>query len=317
MKKILLAIMALVSLAPNLLLAQDKDSLTPKEKQGMWGYVSQEGKEIISFRYEKALAFSEGLAAVKLNGKWGFINESGNIVIKMMYDDADSFSEGLAAVCNGEKTGFIDRDGKVVIPLKYETKISKSSGGVTSTQTLSAPSFTFDKGVAQVVLNGKFGLIDKNDRVIAAFRYDEIDKFSDKGKALVEVDGEIKHIDLTGTEMEVKSNWPQMPVLFNDGRIKIVDMIIGMVNDKTAVTLYGKGINPFGSMPTIGPRGLEMPKTPSVSILVGETEYLSKESAVGGLNRTYYFETNKQPDSVIIFMADTPNSKVSIKCENK
>ena len=315
-REIVIVFMSLVGLLPNMLLAQDEGNLTPQEKGGKWGFVSNEGKEIIAFRYERALAFAEGRAAVRLKEKWGFIDESGKIVTEM-YDNVGSFSEGLVAVCKNEKVGFIDRDGKVVIPLKYETKIVKSADGVTSTQTLGAQSFTYNKGVVSLVLNGKFGLIDKQESVIAAFKYDEIDKFTDDGKALVIVDDQIKQITLSGTEENVESNWDEMPIVFNNGKINIVDMSVGIKNDKSFVTISGIGINPLSSPPTIGPKGLEMAKTPSVSILVGGTEYQSREGALNGLARTYYFQTNEQPESVIIFMEDNPGDKVSISCKNE
>ncbi|AFW93235.1 KW Leptospira repeat-containing protein [Anabaena sp. 90] len=40
----------------------------------------------------------------KMNGKWGFINNSGQLLIPCKFDDALSFSEGLAAVTiNGKE----------------------------------------------------------------------------------------------------------------------------------------------------------------------------------------------------------------------
>ncbi|MDB9310688.1 WG repeat-containing protein [Aphanizomenon sp. CS-733/32] len=39
-----------------------------------------------------------------MNGKWGFINNSGQLLIPSKFDDALSFSEGLAAVTiNGKE----------------------------------------------------------------------------------------------------------------------------------------------------------------------------------------------------------------------
>ena len=195
--------------------------------------------------------------------------------------------------------------------MKYETKITKSGVGFTSTIGISAKSLTFDRGVACVSFNGKYGLIDKSENVIADFKYEEIEKFSEAGKAFVMTDGKIKQINLSGIESEVKSNWIEMPILFNDGKINIVDMTIGVKDDKTAVTLFGKGLNPLG-IPVLGPKGLEMPKTPSVSIFINGKEYTSRNSAVGGLYHIYFFETKEQPDSVIIYLKDSPESKVSI-----
>ncbi|MDR2126102.1 MAG: WG repeat-containing protein, partial [Prevotellaceae bacterium] len=67
-RKFFIAVMALIGLSSFRATAQNETALTPKEKQGKWGYVSQDGTEIIAFKYEQALAFSEGRAAVKLKG---------------------------------------------------------------------------------------------------------------------------------------------------------------------------------------------------------------------------------------------------------
>ncbi|MDR2773838.1 MAG: WG repeat-containing protein [Tannerella sp.] len=315
-KKILIAMMALICLSSFWATAQDKTALTPKEKKGKWGYVAQDGTEVIAFKYEQALAFSEGLAAVKLKGKWSFIDENGN-VLTAKYDAAGSFSEGLAAVFENGKVGFIDSEGNVAIPLKYETEIIKKESGIISTQKLFAQNFSFNRNVAKVVMNGKFGLIDKKGNEIAPFKYDEIDKFSDDGKALALTNGEIRYIDLAGTETEVKSRWTEMPVKYSDGKISIVDMTTDIKDDKILVTLSGTGLNPI-PMPVIGKNGgLEFPETPDVLIIADGTEYRSREGAIADLTRSYYFNTTKHPDSVIIFMKDTPDSKIIINCGNR
>ena len=54
--------------------------------------------EPIAPRYDDALSFSEGLAAVKTDGQWGYIDTKGNTVIPEQFDIAFSFSEGLALV---------------------------------------------------------------------------------------------------------------------------------------------------------------------------------------------------------------------------
>ena len=54
--------------------------------------------EPIAPRYDDALSFSEGLAAVKTDGLWGYIDTKGNTVIPEQFDIAFSFSEGLALV---------------------------------------------------------------------------------------------------------------------------------------------------------------------------------------------------------------------------
>jgi hypothetical protein len=62
--------------------------------EGNWGYIDRASNFVISPRFDKALGFSKGLAAVKdggENGKWGFIDKSGTYVINPRYDIAGDF----------------------------------------------------------------------------------------------------------------------------------------------------------------------------------------------------------------------------------
>ena len=66
-----------------------------------WGYIDENGTEIIPCIYNEAYDFQEnGLALVCRDGKWGYINTNGEEVIPLKYKDAESFSEGLALVTN-------------------------------------------------------------------------------------------------------------------------------------------------------------------------------------------------------------------------
>jgi len=92
--------------------------LTPKQgKNGKYGFVDKQGKEVIPYKYEYVGSFSEGLAKAKYNGKFGFIDEAGKVIIPFTHEYAVSFSEGLAIVHNNEKYGCIDKTGAAIIPI--------------------------------------------------------------------------------------------------------------------------------------------------------------------------------------------------------
>ena len=79
--------------------------------------------------YEDARPFSdEGYAAVKKNGKWGFIDNNGTEVIAFIYDDALSFGQHLAAVKLGEYWGYISLYGHLVIDTEFFDAKSFSGG---------------------------------------------------------------------------------------------------------------------------------------------------------------------------------------------
>ena len=90
-----------------------------------YGYADDKGNIAIKPQYEKALSFSEGLAAVQVSdgqrAKWGFIDTKGKMVVPATYIlQPGKFSEGLAAVRIGEadydfEMAYIDKTGKRVI----------------------------------------------------------------------------------------------------------------------------------------------------------------------------------------------------------
>ena len=66
--------------------------------------------------------------------KYGYADARGNIVIQPKFDKALNFSEGLAAVMTKdgwvEKWGFIDLTGKMVIPATYKLRPGRFSEGL-------------------------------------------------------------------------------------------------------------------------------------------------------------------------------------------
>ena len=87
------------------------DILNVEKRNGKYGFIKNNGETVISFSYDFAEDFSEGLANVSKGGKDGFIDKNGNVVIPLIYDDVYAFSEGLALVEKKEKCGFINKSG--------------------------------------------------------------------------------------------------------------------------------------------------------------------------------------------------------------
>lgn len=84
------------------------------------GYVESDTEvELIPKQFERALGFSEGLAAVRIGGVFGFVDLTGNVVIKPQFDLAGGFYQGLAEVLVGDVVGVIDRTGKFVVEPQF------------------------------------------------------------------------------------------------------------------------------------------------------------------------------------------------------
>ncbi len=92
-------------------------------KFGLCRYVDKAGQEIIPARFERAMRFSEGLAAVRIDGRFGFIDRSGAVAIEPRFDLAGGFFQSLAEVMVGSSAGVIDRSGRLVVQPQFKRAI--------------------------------------------------------------------------------------------------------------------------------------------------------------------------------------------------
>ena len=128
---------------------------------GKYGFINEDGEEIISCKYEDADAFSDGLAKVKSVEGWGFVNENGEEIISCKYEEADKFWFGLAKVKSAEGWGTINKDGEEIIPCKYKEV------------------YAFSDGLARVQSKEGWGFVNENGEEIIPCKYEDADNFSD------------------------------------------------------------------------------------------------------------------------------------------
>lgn len=81
------------------------------KKGGAYILIDATGKQVGNGTWEDADVFGgDKLAAVAKNGKWGFIDIDGKEVVACTYQGARSFYNGMAAVQVGDKWGYIDNE---------------------------------------------------------------------------------------------------------------------------------------------------------------------------------------------------------------
>lgn len=141
-----------------------------RDEKGKFGCINKNGEEIIKCQYEfkfYPLGFSEGISPIFLNNKYGYIDRYGNQIIPCKYDHAWSFTHGLAVVGyggdwfgKGRKCGVIDKFGNELIACKYENLIIDAS-----------------TGLIVATLDNKVGLIDKMERILLPFVFENIYDF--------------------------------------------------------------------------------------------------------------------------------------------
>ena len=130
------------------------------------GYLNVVTGEIdIKAEYDYAWLYSEGVAAVVKDDKIGFIDKDNNVVIPFQYSMYASYAPYTYRFYNGYckmtdeegRCGLIDHSGAWVIEPKYQ-RIKKP---------------VFDR-YRKVKLDGKWGLLDENLKLILPIKYDHI-----------------------------------------------------------------------------------------------------------------------------------------------
>ena len=164
-----------------------EDKLLRIRKQGKYGYINKEGKEVIPCKWEDAASFfSEGLASVKNDqGKWGYINKEGKVVIPCKWKNTYVFSEGLASVKNDQgKWGYINKEGNEVIPCKWKFACD------------------FSEGLARVKNEqDKWGYINKEGIEIIPCKWKDARNFSEGLACVRNEQGKLGYINKEGKEV--------------------------------------------------------------------------------------------------------------------
>lgn len=173
-----------------------RPTLAPVQLGGKWGYINKSGVLVISYQFEEAGNFEEGLAPAQMNGKWGYINAKGFWVIQPQFDEALGFTYNgeIVAVKQSSFWGFINRDGKWIIPPQFEQAVSFSEGLAAVRKSklwgfinaggkwIVTPQFkqvgSFHEGITAAQFdNGLWGCIDKGGRIIVNPTFEMLGEF--------------------------------------------------------------------------------------------------------------------------------------------
>jgi hypothetical protein len=190
-----------------------KGELAPWSKGSKVGFVDTSGRFIIQPTFDQALAFSDGLAAVRVGDKWGFVDSNGRFVIPPRFDAAYYFYEGVAQVETASGDLLIDRKGDVVTS-RFRVGLNISEGRIPMDggdflgfmdlrgREVVPPIFDggwgFSGGLASVSKQGKWGYIDRNGKVAIPFQFDEVGSFHEGALAPARIGKQTGFIDRAG-----------------------------------------------------------------------------------------------------------------------
>lgn len=191
------------------------DGLIIAVKNGKYGFINTEGKEVISFLYDEVMMFHEGLAPVKLGKNWGYINKDGKEVIYPQYEFADVFSEGYARVKKDGSWGYIDKKGEYVISPRYSdatlfvkgiasVKLDKTWGVInTKGEFIIPPNYdkilrVIEHDLIALKQDDKWGFASYDGKILVSPRYDDYAGFGANGLAAVKIGEKWGYVDKTG-----------------------------------------------------------------------------------------------------------------------
>lgn len=132
--------------------------LAAQDENKKWGLVSMtDGKELTPFTYDKIEVKGSGLYSYKQDGKWGIINQNGTVLTEPLYSAVGMAGDGLIpAKIKGSWT-FLDENGQAAFDISG--KIEDAT--------------PFFDGFAGFKQKGKWGIIDKQGKVVVSPVYDD------------------------------------------------------------------------------------------------------------------------------------------------
>jgi hypothetical protein len=148
-------------------LKKDERGRSTGDTKYVAGYIDETGELIIAPRFDEASPFSEGLAFVEGEGFRGLIDRHGRTVARVD-GYVEDFHEGLA-VGKPEGSslwGYIDHSGRFAIKAQYVFVDD------------------FSEGLAGVVVNGKYGFVNKNGEMVIQPRF-ELQRGGNHGQLII------------------------------------------------------------------------------------------------------------------------------------
>lgn len=204
-----------------------QEGLAAVRQAERWGFVDRTGQLVVPWQAYEVSSFSEGLARIATQPEWmtrlvsyGFINRLGQVVIPPDYSSAASFSSGVAAVSryNREtlerREGYLDSTGAWTLSNAVGSGNASFSEGLAARWSgtqfgyidttgqwaipphqLAANSFgpiqsagPFQSGFAVVKIGDRYGLINRQGKVVVPPIYGQIQDIGD-GYAYVNYGG--------------------------------------------------------------------------------------------------------------------------------
>ncbi|WP_180754394.1 WG repeat-containing protein [Hymenobacter sp. DG01] len=213
-----------VLLAVGITRCGDPEAPVPFQQQGRYGLLTPDGDTLLPARYARIDTFHQGKAVVELNGVFGFVQDDGTEIIKPAYDALYPYSGGFARARVGKAYTFIDTGGEEFGAYYYAAR--DFAGGYAAVldyrgwhyisgpdEPASSPvifqeAYSFDQDLARIKTKGYFTFIrpeylaDTTVGTAPFGRYASATDFDAQGRARVTQQGRTFFIDRDGDEVK-------------------------------------------------------------------------------------------------------------------
>ncbi len=171
---------------------------------------AQTREEIIPPRFDRAMPFSEGLAAVSISGRFGYVDERGNVVIEPRFDLGGDFIHGLAEVVIDKKAGVINNKGEIIVQPMFNRAIPLTNEVIVATEGAWVSGYYegFEKlpSLAESILSRAAGLYHVNGYWIRKPELRNVRALDKEGGSLIWVSERSNNDDLYGL-MSASGEW--------------------------------------------------------------------------------------------------------------
>lgn len=132
----------------------------PIKAGGKWGIMDEKGQVILPPTYSFIFPFENGVAKVQIGENFKLIDKAGKTLLIPEYEYIGSFENGMALVVKDKKVGVTDTKGKIIIEPQYER-------------------LSIENGIIRARQNGKWGIVNTQNKPILPFDYQYISTFSE------------------------------------------------------------------------------------------------------------------------------------------
>lgn len=196
----------------------------PFQQQGRYGLLDSDGDTLLPARYAHIGEFREHRAVVEQDGAFGFVQDDGQEVIKPAYDALYPYAGGYARAKVGQYYTFIDAAGEEFGAYYYAARdFAEGYAAVLDhrgwhyitgpDEPATAPvifqeAYSFDKELARIKTKGYFTFIgpeylaDTTSGTAPFGRYSSATDFDAQGRARVRQQGRTFFIDRDGDEVK-------------------------------------------------------------------------------------------------------------------